>query len=64
MLRPNEGFSFIGLGRFIGKMFDKKTYYHFGEDKGFRSYLILLPEYDLGIVLPANCNYDENLDRR
>jgi CubicO group peptidase (beta-lactamase class C family) len=60
MLKPSENFSFIGLGWFIGEMLDKKTYYHFGGDRGFRSYLLLLPENDLGLVLLANCDYDED----
>ena len=60
MLKPSENFSFIGLGWFIGEMFEKKIYYHFGGDRGFRSYLVLLPEYDLGLVLLANCDYDED----
>jgi len=60
MLKPTENFSFVGLGWFIGERFGIKTYYHFGGDRGFRSYLILIPEYDLGLVLLANCDYGED----
>jgi len=60
MLKPSENFSLIGLGWFIEEISGEKTYYHFGGDRGFRSYLLLLPKHDLGMVLLANCDYDED----
>jgi CubicO group peptidase (beta-lactamase class C family) len=60
ILQPSDNFKFIGLGWFIGERFREKSYYHFGGDRGFRSYLLLLPEHDLGMVLLANCDYEED----
>lgn len=33
---------------------------HFGGDRGFRSYLLLVPDKDIGLVLLANCDYHED----
>jgi len=33
---------------------------HFGGDKGFRSFLLMFPEQHIGIVLLANCDYNED----
>jgi len=60
MTTPSSNHTFIGLGWFIGKIDQEKTLYHFGGDRGFRSYLIILPERKMGLVLLANCDYDED----
>jgi CubicO group peptidase (beta-lactamase class C family) len=33
---------------------------HFGGDKGFRSYLMMLPNEKTGLILLANCDYKED----
>ncbi len=33
---------------------------HYGGDRGFRSYLLLVPEKNLGLILLANCDYNED----
>ncbi|MFT5892896.1 MAG: CubicO group peptidase (beta-lactamase class C family), partial [Dokdonia sp.] len=38
----------------------KKAIGHYGGDKGFRSFLMMIPEQDIGIVLLANCDYNED----
>jgi len=55
--RPNP---YIGLGFQLSDISSKKTIGHYGGDKGFRSYLIMIPEAKIGLVLLANCDYDED----
>lgn len=50
----------IGLGFQLSDLNSKKTIGHYGGDKGFRSYLIMLPEEKIGLVVLANCDYDED----
>ena len=50
----------IGLGFQLGNIGGHKTIGHFGGDKGFRSYLIMIPEERIGLVLLANCDYSED----
>ncbi len=50
----------IGLGFQLNTISSKKVIGHYGGDKGFRSYLIMIPEANLGLVLLANCDYDED----
>ncbi len=51
---------YIGLGFQLSKINSKKTIGHYGGDKGFRSYLIMIPDEKIGLVLLANCDYDED----
>lgn len=37
---------------------------HFGGDQGFRSYLFLVPDEELGIVVMSNCDYEEDFRQR
>ena len=50
----------IGLGFQLGSINSEKTIGHYGGDKGFRSYLIMIPEEKIGLVLLANCDYNED----
>lgn len=61
MLKPNfEPYPYIGLGFQLSKINSKLTVGHFGGDKGFRGYLIMIPEEKIGLVLLANCDYEED----
>ena len=50
----------IGLGFQLSKISGEKTIGHYGGDKGFRSYLIMIPSRKIGLVLLANCDYEED----
>lgn len=61
MIEPSfKSNSYIGLGFQLSDIDSKKTIGHYGGDKGFRSYLIMIPEEKIGLVLLANCDYDED----
>ena len=51
----------LGLGWFLGQREGQRTVFHSGGDTGFRSYILLLPEDAIGIVLASNW---ENTDTR
>ena len=51
---------YIGLGFQLSTINSKKTIGHYGGDKGFRSYLIMIPEEKIGLVVLANCDYNED----
>jgi len=51
---------YIGLGFQLSYINSKKTIGHYGGDRGFRSYLIMIPEENIGLVLLANCDYNED----
>ena len=51
---------YIGLGFQLYDVHSKKAIGHYGGDKGFRSFLMMIPEQDIGIVLLANCDYNED----
>ncbi len=53
-------YPYIGLGFQLSNLNKEKTIGHYGGDKGYRSYLIMVPEKRIGIVLLANCDYDED----
>ncbi len=50
----------VGLGFQLGNINSVRTIGHYGGDKGFRSYLIMLPDKKIGLVLLANCDYNED----
>ncbi|GAB4397622.1 MAG: hypothetical protein OHK0053_14500 [Microscillaceae bacterium] len=61
MLEQSTNMSkFIGLGFQLYSIEGKKGVGHFGGDKGFRSYLLMLPDEKIGLVLLANCDYNED----
>lgn len=51
---------YIGLGFQLSDINSIKTIGHYGGDSGFRSYLIMMPEEKIGLVLLVNCDYDED----
>ncbi|MEO2052897.1 MAG: serine hydrolase domain-containing protein [Allomuricauda sp.] len=61
MLEPSfDQQTHIGLGfqryDFLGRL----AVGHYGGDKGFRSFLIMFPNENIGLVLLANCDYNED----
>lgn len=50
----------IGLGFQLGNYKNFKTVGHFGGDKGFRSFLLMVPKLQLGVVVLGNCDYHED----
>jgi len=61
MLQPSFGEdSRIGLGFQLYNIKAKKAIGHFGGDKGFRSFLMMIPEAKIGLVVLANCDYNED----
>ena len=51
---------YMGLGFQLNTINSIKTIGHYGGDKGFRSYQIMIPEEKMGLVLLANCDYNED----
>lgn len=61
MIEPTfSGYPYIGLGFQLNEIYSKKTIGHYGGDRGYRSYLLIIPEEKIGLVLLANCDYDED----
>lgn len=61
MFQPSfENYPYIGLGFQLSNLNKEKTVGHYGGDKGYRSYLIMIPEKKIGLVLLANCDYNED----
>ncbi|MEM7573231.1 MAG: serine hydrolase domain-containing protein, partial [Bacteroidota bacterium] len=50
----------IGLGFQLYGFAEGQAIGHFGGDKGFRSLLMMIPEYEHGVVVLANCDYQED----
>ena len=50
----------IGLGFQLGTINNIQRVGHFGGDKGFRSYLMMIPEKDMGLVIMGNCDYKDD----
>ena len=55
-----EGNSHMGLGFQIGKIKGRKKVGHYGGDRGFRSYLMMIPEENIGLVILGNCDYKDD----
>lgn len=61
MIEPSfDSNQYIGLGFQLNEINSKKTIGHYGGDRGFRSYLIMIPEEKIGLTLLANCDYNED----
>lgn len=61
MIEPSfDKYPYIGLSFQLSSIQQKKMIGHYGGDKGFRSYLIMIPDENMGLVLLANCDYDED----
>lgn len=50
----------IGLGFQLFDIYSQKAIGHYGGDKGFRSFIVLIPDQNIGVVLLANCDYNED----
>jgi len=60
MIRPSTDLNdFIGLGFQRYNVALRNAVGHYGGDRGFRSYLIMVPEEEIGLVLLANCDFNE-----
>lgn len=61
MLKPSfDAYPAIGLGFQLYDMDTFKAVGHFGGDKGFRGFLIMIPDEKAGVVVLGNCDYDED----
>ncbi|PWN06971.1 serine hydrolase domain-containing protein [Rhodohalobacter mucosus] len=61
MTQPDfRAYPYIGLGFQLGTLESRATIGHYGGDKGYRSYLLMIPEEETGLVLLANCDYNED----
>ena len=61
MTKPSfKPYPYIGLGFQLSTLESKATVGHYGGDKGYRSYLLMIPEEKIGLVLLANCDYNED----
>ncbi len=60
-LKPTSAkFSQIGLGFQQYDFESKHAVGHYGGDKGFRSFLMMIPEENIGLVVLGNCDYEED----
>ena len=50
---PREGMR-VGLSWFLGELEGERTVAHGGGDTGFRSYILLIPDAGIGIVMASN----------
>lgn len=61
MLQPSTPLSpYIGLGFQLSELDGYQKVGHYGGDKGFRSYLMMIPQQKIGLVLLANADYNED----
>ena len=61
MIMPSfESYPYIGLGFQLDYINEERTIGHYGGDKGYRSYLIMIPKEKIGLVILANCDYNED----
>lgn len=60
MLEPDASNSHIGMGFQLYSFEFKKAIGHYGGDKGFRSFLMMIPEEKIGLIVLANCDYKED----
>ncbi|SNR49343.1 serine hydrolase domain-containing protein [Dokdonia pacifica] len=61
MILPSfESYPYIGLGFQLYNVHSNKAIGHYGGDTGFRSFLMMIPEQNIGILLLANCDYNED----
>ena len=50
----NESSRQVGISWFIGRLNKHRTIYHTGADVGYHSYLLLIPEKKLGVIVCSN----------
>ena len=61
MLKPTPEHNYMGLGFQLGEINGQQKAGHYGGDKGYRSYLFMIPEKELGFVLLANGDHNEDI---
>ena len=61
MIQPSDDSNkYMGLGFQLGEIEGFKKIGHYGGDKGFRSYLMMIPSEKIGLIVLANCDYQED----
>lgn len=60
MLEPDASNPHISLGFQLYSFESKKAIGHYGGDKGFRSFLMMMPEEKIGLIVLANSDYKED----
>ncbi len=55
-----SSYPYIGLGFQLSSIDSNTTIGHYGGDKGYRSYLLMIPEEKMGLVILANSDYNED----
>ena len=61
MLKPTPEHNYMGLGFQLGEINGQQKAGHYGGDKGYRSYLFMIPDKELGFVLLANGDHNEDI---
>jgi len=61
MIEPSfTAYPHIGLGFQLYDFTGTQAVGHFGGDKGFRSFLMMIPDQQIGVVVLGNCDYEED----
>lgn len=60
LISSSKTSSNIGLGFQLYDFESKKAVGHYGGDRGFRSFLMMIPEEKMGLVILGNCDYDDD----
>ena len=61
MIKPSfDPYAHIGLGFQLYDFDGYKAVGHFGGDRGFRSFLLMIPEENIGLVVLGNADFDDN----
>lgn len=61
MLKPSSDvYPHIGLGFQLYDFENHKAIGHYGGDQGFRSFLMMIPDKNIGLVVLGNCDYQED----
>ena len=56
-----EDRDYMGLGFHLSEIAGHKRIVHNGGDPGYRSFLYMVPERDMGFVFLTNCDYGEEI---
>ena len=61
MIKPSfDPYSYIGIGFQLFELDGYKAVGHFGEDRGFRSFLLMIPGESIELLVLGNTDYDDN----
>ena len=65
MITPSTPvYPYIGLGFQLNSINAYNSIEHYGGDRGFRSYLVMIPTEELGLVLLVNADYNEDIRQK